>query len=409
MNDLTSTRSARIPQGIWLALSTAGTALWLGAPASQWMTLQTACYPDSACVSFQLDASAARSLAEHGISLGGYAAYIAVILAAVWVIWYGLAGLIIWRKPRDRGAVLAAYFLVLFPLTIGASVWTSSNALSQALYTALPVALLLYALLFPDGRFAPRWTRWLAASAVLALILNVLPPIAASGFWLIPVVLLPIAVAGAQIYRFRHISSWIQRQQTKWALFGLVVAILGFVALTLSFLFVPKHQTAASGSLYQDFTFTGFLIVTAAVPISIGIAVLRSQLWDIDRIISRTLVYLSLTVSLGLLYLGSVVGLQALFRAITGQQSNLAIAISTLVIAAVFNPLRHRIQAIIARTFYRSRYDAAQVLAAFGATCRDETDLAKLHGGLERVVEETLRPAHVSLWLRETLPGLDKI
>jgi hypothetical protein len=120
---------------------------------------------------------------------------------------------------------------------------------------------------------------------------------------------------------------------------------------------------------------------------------------DIDVLINRTLVYGLLTAVLAGLYIGQVIALQALFRAVTGQASDLAIAVSTLVIAAVFNPLRHRIQDFIARIFYRRKYDAVQVLSAFGATCRDETDLGKLQAGLMRVVEETLQPAHVSLWL----------
>src|ERR1700730_5752602 len=140
------------------------------------------------------------------------------------------------------------------------------------------------------------------------------------------------------------------------------------------------------------------------IPITIAIAILRRQLLDIDVIINRTLVYLSLTVSLVFLYLGSVVSLQSLFQAPTGQQSDLAVAISTLIIAARFNPLRRRIQRIIERTFYRGKYDAVRVLAAFGATCRDETDLEKLTDNMLRGVEETVQPVHVSLWLNESAP-----
>jgi len=112
-------------------------------------------------------------------------------------------------------------------------------------------------------------------------------------------------------------------------------------------------------------------------------------------------VYGSLTVLLAGLHVGQIIGFQALLRSVTGQQSGIAVAISTLVTAALFNPLRRRIQQLIERTFYRSKYNAAKVLATFGATCRDETDLEKLQAGLVQVVEEALRPGHVSLWLRE--------
>jgi hypothetical protein len=234
--------------------------------------------------------------------------------------------------------------------------------------------------------------RWPAGALVLATIGSGLLP--NSALWIIPVLLLPIAIVGVQIHRFRSISSWTQRQQTKWALFGLVVAILGFVALILRG-FLPAGTQ--NGSLFGALPIPDVII--SAIPISIGIAVLRSRLWDIDRIISRALAYTILSVTLAGIYIGSVIGLQAIIRAISGQQSELAVAISTLVIAALFNPLRHRSQDVIARTFSRRKYNAQQVLAAFGATCRDETDLQKLTDSMMRVVEETVQPAHVSLWL----------
>jgi hypothetical protein len=368
-------------------------------PVSQWSTLQTICHPDSACVSnsYQLNAASARVLSQHGISLGAFAVFNAAVYTVVWVMWYGLAALIIWRKPQDRGALLSAFFLVTFPLlfpTQGGSIPASAPVLLQFVNVVPFFALMLFGLLFPDGHFAPRWMRWLAAAGVLATIASGLLP--NSNIWIIPVLLLPIAIVGVQIYRFRRVSTWDQRQQTKWALFGLVVAVLGFVALTLLSLFAPAQT--ANDSLYGALPVPELVI--SALPICIGIAVLRSRLWDIDRIISRALVYTILSITLGAIYIGSIVGLQALFRAITGQQSGLAVAISTLVMAALFNPLRNRVQDVIARTFSRRKYNAQQVLAAFGATCRNETDLEKLREGILLVVEETVQPAHVSLWLR---------
>jgi hypothetical protein len=138
------------------------------------------------------------------------------------------------------------------------------------------------------------------------------------------------------------------------------------------------------------------------VPLSLSIAVHRYRLYDIDVFINRTLVYVSLTLMLGLVYLGSVVTLQYAFRALTGQveQPQLAIVVSTLVIAALFNPLRRRIQSFIDKRFYRSKYDARRTLEAFSAKLRDETDLEALNGELVAVVRETMQPEHVSLWLR---------
>jgi hypothetical protein len=142
------------------------------------------------------------------------------------------------------------------------------------------------------------------------------------------------------------------------------------------------------------------LLSITSVPIAIGFAVLKYRLYDIDVIINRTLVYVPLSVMLALIYVGGVVGMQALFRALTGQESTLAVVASTLAIAALFNPLRRRIQSFIDRCFYRRKYDARKTLEAFSASLRDETDLQALNSELTRVVRETMQPAHVSLWLR---------
>jgi hypothetical protein len=144
------------------------------------------------------------------------------------------------------------------------------------------------------------------------------------------------------------------------------------------------------------------------VPVAIGFAILRYRLYDIDIIINRTLVYGSLTATLVALYFGVVATTQTIFRALTGQeqQPQLAIVISTLVIAALFNPLRRRIQSFIDRRFYRGKYDAAKTLEAFSAKLRDETDLDALSNDLVGVIKETMQPAHVSLWLLPELPPM---
>ncbi|MGI8825814.1 MAG: hypothetical protein ACR2JC_09235 [Chloroflexota bacterium] len=212
--------------------------------------------------------------------------------------------------------------------------------------------------------------------------------------WFIALFLLPIGIVGLQIYRFRSISSWAQRQQTKWALFGLSAGILGTLAVLL---LSPTQNGSLASGLANALGFTNISLI----PIGIAIAVLRNRLWDIDRIINRALDYTALSATLAAIYLGSVIGLQAPFRLVAGNGSSLAIAVSTLAIAALFGPLRRRIQVGIDRRFCRRKYDAERILAAFGERLRSEVDLAHLSQDLTSVVENTLHPEHASLWLRD--------
>jgi ADP-ribosylglycohydrolase len=144
------------------------------------------------------------------------------------------------------------------------------------------------------------------------------------------------------------------------------------------------------------------VVALVGLPIAVGIAILRYRLYDIDLVINRTLVYGSLTATLALVYFGGVATTQAIFRALTGQeqQPQLAIVVSTLVIAALFTPLRRRIQSFIDRRFYRRKYDARKTLEAFSAKLRDETDLEALNNEAVGVIRETMQPSHASLWLR---------
>jgi hypothetical protein len=143
-----------------------------------------------------------------------------------------------------------------------------------------------------------------------------------------------------------------------------------------------------------------YYVLIALIPVSIGFAIMRYRLYDIDLLINRTLVYGALTLTLALVYAALIIGLQSLLGAIIRQNNDVAIVVSTLAIAALFQPLRHRIQVVIDRRFYRRKYDAAKILAAFSTTLRNEVDLATLSEHLVTVVEETMQPAHVSLWLR---------
>jgi hypothetical protein len=192
------------------------------------------------------------------------------------------------------------------------------------------------------------------------------------------------------VLRFRR-ANGIERQQIKWLAYAAV-----FLAIALSASFVSSYEGVA------------YLVIAAllCVPLAVGIAILRYRLYDIDVLINRTLVYGALTAALALVYIGSVVLLREVLAPLTGS-SEPAIVASTLAIAALFNPLRRRIQNLIDKRFYRRKYDAAKVLAAFGTTVRDETELERLTAELLRVVDETMQPEFVGLWLRE--PSSDKM
>jgi hypothetical protein len=206
---------------------------------------------------------------------------------------------------------------------------------------------------------------------------------------------------GIQVYRYVRIYDAVQRQQVKWFMFALFAG-LSLVVVgngVLGGLVAPLNAPDSWFQLLNG-TFTAFFWVS--IPLAIGVAIFRYHLWDIDILINRTLVYGTLTALLALVYFGLVIGLQALVRLFTGQvsQSPIIIVASTLAIAALFQPLRKRIHAIIDRRFYRRKYDAAKTVAAFSATLRQEVDLEQLREQLLAVVQETMQPSHVSLWLR---------
>jgi hypothetical protein len=192
--------------------------------------------------------------------------------------------------------------------------------------------------------------------------------------------------------RFRR-AGGVERQQIKWLAYTASVVVLGAILAYGVYNATGVRWTWQVGLTLLAVGFVG-------TPIAVSVAISRYRLYQIDTLINRTLVYGSLTVLLAAVYVGSVVGLQGALRALTGQKSQLAVVASTLFIAALFSPLRQRIQSFIDRRFYRRNYDARKTLETFSATLRDETDLDAVSDDLVEVVRETMQPAHVSLWLR---------
>jgi hypothetical protein len=208
-----------------------------------------------------------------------------------------------------------------------------------------------------------------------------------------------IVGAVSMVVRLRR-ARGVERQQMKWFAYAAVVLALVFVGTAIAF-FSPLRALDPSARI-QPAMFGGVPIILGliAVPIGTAVAILRYRLYDIDVLINRTLVYGLLTAALAATYFAGVIVLQTALRPLTGG-SEVAVALSTLTVVALFAPLRRRIQASVDQRFYRSRYDAARTLDAFGAALRDEVDLDDVRADLVGVVGDTLRPAHVSLWLRE--------
>jgi hypothetical protein len=251
----------------------------------------------------------------------------------------------------------------------------------------------------------PQWQWMTRGIAVLIGAAMVLLVVAAAGHALTSPALLTFyaAVIGAevlQLSRYWQVASPIERQQTKWSAFGIAVFVLMAAVLLAPVLFRPA--LGQSGSFYQTIHTLILIVVSLAVPVTISVAILRYQLWDIDDLINRTLVYGTLTAMLAAIFFGIVLVAQAVLQTVTGQtgQQPLFIVASTLVTFALFTPLRRRLQSGIDRRFYRRKYDAARTLAAFGAMLHTQTDLAGLSGQLVAVVQQTMQPVSVELWLR---------
>ncbi|WP_410792818.1 hypothetical protein [Kribbella sp. C-35] len=267
-------------------------------------------------------------------------------------------------------------------------------------------------LVFPTGRLPSRRWRWagwfVAVSVTLATVAVALAPDEIdSGFdnpvaptgqgaelarWLVyatDLLALPVLVitAAALVVRLRR-SRGVQRQQLKWFTYAAVIVGVGL-----------GTGSALPPGLIANAAYLAGLLASAGLPVAAGLAVLRYRLYDIDVVINKTLVYGPLTVTLGAAYLGSVLLLQVLLSPVT-QGSGVAVAVSTLAVAALFRPVRSRIQAVVDRRFFRRRYDAARTLEAFGVRLRDQLDLDALGNDLLAVVRDAMQPAHVTLWLR---------
>jgi len=371
---------------------------------------------------------------DRSVSVGddGWQLLGALLWGLTLIIFTFVGALIVSRQPRNTVGWLLMISPVFFALNGLTSIYVESFEtipvepstlflvvawLNNILYLPMLFSAMFILQLFPSGRLlSPRW-RWLFALglglAVIGTILSTLfeteIPLGDAGTipnpigGTLPDALLPAYnTAGGVLFvvfifgsvaslfiRYRRAGP-VERNQIKWLLFAcsLFAGVLAMSSLL-----------SADWQLVSNLLEAAFVVSFAAIPVAIAIAILRYNLWDINVIIRKTAVYAVLTALLALVYFGVIVLLQSIFEAVSGQQSAFSIVISTLVIAALFSPLRRRVQDMIDRRFYRNRYDAERTLADFGQFVRDETDLTALTAELLRVTEETMQPEQVTLWL----------
>src|SRR5712691_4850436 len=395
---------------VWGAVVVLALGLFIASIPTNFAALHMLCTAPSCTTSGPLTPDDVRELQAWGLSMDFYATYFVVFIIVFTFGYFAVGAVLFWRKSNDRMALFASFTLVMFPMaftevlaTLPPSWWLPVQFVSFL----GSICFVLFFYLFPNGQFVPRWMRWLSIGVIVywgAKNFFSLSPL--NPFTRFPMLdaLTLVGFVGSmvvgQIYRYRRVSSLLQRQQTKWVVFGMSVAIGGYVGLVD--LLYGVFSLPPKGPFADLIIFTATYFLMLLIPLSIVFAILRARLWDIDFIINRTLVYGALTVILTAVYVGLVIGLQALLRGIISQDNSVAIVISTLAIYALFGPLRQRIQRSIDRRFYRSKYDAAKTVAAFSATLRQEVDLSQLREQLLAVVQETMQPTFVSLWLRPT-------
>ncbi len=350
----------------------------------------------------QLAPATIQLLAHLHLSLSSYAAFFTTTDVLVSLLAWGVGLLIFWRKSDEPMGLLVSLLLVLFGAAgcyntlLGDWVPAHPSPLLSALLELLSgaqwIGLGAFLLTFPTGHVVPRWS-WLIFCCWIISFVSGLTPfdfLGLTGYLALG------GTLGMVVYRYLRVFTAIQRQQAKWFVYA---AVVGLSLSAMSSIF--SGVVPADSPFQLVLPALTILVSSAFLYLGLGFAMLRYRLWDIDLIIKKTLVYGVLTSLLALIYVGLIVSLQSLTHALTKQAGDnpILIVASTLAIAALFQPLRQRIQAIIDRRFYRHQYDAQKTMEAFSSTLRAEVDLEQLREQVVTVVQETMQPSHVSLWL----------
>jgi hypothetical protein len=425
-------RTLGLARAAWLAVAVLTLALY---GAGVWRQLGRLHAP---CLISRLGTGPARGMCVHGqvppavaqafdalhLSVGFYGGYALGLNVLVALGFAAVAAVLVWRRSSDPLALLVALTLLLFGTVAFESGLVASGLPAVSPGWRLPVegleflgevAFGLFIAIFPDGRFVPEWSRLGVVAVALWFLPTIFfpgssvdfvtwPGVAFLGGWAVLFSLL----GTAQVDRYLRVSTRIQQQQTKWVILGFGAAGVGYLGGGLVGFLLPLALTTPQAILADLAGGTLIYGSLLLVPATIGVAMLRYHLYDIDVLIRRTLIYSLVTGTLATVYALSSIVLQASFYAVTRQGSALATVGSTLAIAALFQPVRGRVQAAVDRRFYRRKYDAARTVEAFGQALQSEVDLARLTHHLVAVVEETMQPSQVSLWLaRPTQPTLE--
>ena len=401
-----------LARAAWMAITVLTLTLFGAGIPAQYARLATAC-PAAPCVSGQLRPESVRALHRLGLSLGFFATYALTLIILFAVVYGGVAAIIFWRRSDDRMALFVSITLIVFGLLTFSGV---ANALAEAhpgLW--LPVtcliylgstAFILFLFLFPDGHFVPHWTRWIALAWMIQSLPSSFFPgswIATSSWYLVAGIVVwsgaLAAVIYSQVYRYRRVSSRVQRLQTKWVVYGVSVAVVGVLVgiMTLDILDpLPTTPESMALALVGDALVYGALL---CIPISLAIAMLRSRLFDVDTLISRTLIYGALTACVVALYVLIVGSLNVLFQT----QGDLLIAlVATGVVAVLFQPLRERLLRAVNRLIYGQRDEPYAVVSRMSRQLETAIAPDALLRTIAETVAQALKLPYVAVALEES-------
>lgn len=417
--DLGKTNSVLIARIGWVAITLILLTVFILGIPYRYDELRSVCNT-APCPLFSLSSVEHAFLDVSSFSVQGYAVFHIGLELFMALLMTAIAMLFVFKFFDNRMGILTAYFLVYLGYTFVQAPYAfvlqfpRFEPLFQLFINTGALIILLIIFVFPNGQFVSRWLRWLfwgvgtvltgsflVQSGITSETEQIQDGTMLSNLLAFTILMMMLIGIWSQIHRYRHVSTVIEKQQTKWVLLGfvsLMLSILGWVVFVLP----DPSATTQSQLLFNTVGITFIYFLVYFFPISLAIAIVRHRLWDIDLIIRRTVQYSVVSVLLAGTYFGSITILQRSVTAVSGTQSPLAIVLSTLLIAALFNPLRTRVQTVVDRRFFRQKYDAQQVLAQFAQTARDEVEMETLRSELINVVQKTMQPAQITVWLRDS-------